>query len=110
MPGGTDESYGIYVAQIAGLPPQIIKRADEILSKLELQGTLQDHIIREMKGDSPSLFTDAKKSPYKELKEDIEHLKKLKEDVLKIDIENTAPVEVSIRLKKIQEDLKNGKD
>ncbi|MBN1444628.1 MAG: DNA mismatch repair protein MutS [Candidatus Omnitrophica bacterium] len=110
MPGGTDESYGIYVAQIAGIPPQIIKRADEILSKLELQGTLQEHIIGEMRADAPSLFMDAKKSPYKKLKEDIEHLRKLKDDVMALNVENTAPVEVSIRLKKIQEELKNGKD
>lgn len=110
MPGGTDESYGIYVAQIAGIPAGIIKRADEILSKLELQGTLQEHMIREMRADMPSLFREPEKSPYEELKEDIEVLKEVKEEVLSIDVENTAPVEVSVKLKKIQEKItKNGK-
>jgi len=33
--GGTDNSYGIYVAQLAGLPPELIERAKEILSNLE---------------------------------------------------------------------------
>lgn len=33
--GGCDHSYGIHVAQLAGLPPQVIQRAREILSNLE---------------------------------------------------------------------------
>ena len=36
IPGGTDNSYGIYVAQMAGLPAELIERAREILSNLEL--------------------------------------------------------------------------
>ena len=35
IPGGTDNSYGIYVAQMAGLPAALIERAREILSNLE---------------------------------------------------------------------------
>ena len=35
VPGGTDNSYGIYVAQMAGLPPELIARAKEILANLE---------------------------------------------------------------------------
>lgn len=110
MPGGTDESYGIYVAKLAGLPEAIIKRADEILSKLELQGTLREQIIGEMKIDAPSLFGEIKENPYENIKKEIETLKKLKEEILDIDIEKTPPIEVSMKLKKIQEEIKeNGK-
>ena len=35
IPGGTDNSYGIHVAQMAGLPAAVIERAREILSNLE---------------------------------------------------------------------------
>jgi DNA mismatch repair protein MutS len=35
--GGTDKSYGIHVARLAGLPPSVIKRAQEMLAKLEKQ-------------------------------------------------------------------------
>jgi len=35
VPGGADRSYGIHVAQIAGLPKPVIQRADEILKQLE---------------------------------------------------------------------------
>ncbi len=34
IPGGTDRSYGIHVAQMAGIPSQIIRRAGEILTSL----------------------------------------------------------------------------
>jgi len=35
VPGGTDESYGIEVAALAGVPPKVIKRAKEILASIE---------------------------------------------------------------------------
>ncbi|MGB9673095.1 MAG: DNA mismatch repair protein MutS, partial [Anaerolineales bacterium] len=35
IPGGADRSYGIHVAQLAGLPKPIIQRANEILNELE---------------------------------------------------------------------------
>lgn len=35
LPGGADQSYGIEVAQLAGLPPEVISRAREILRELE---------------------------------------------------------------------------
>jgi len=38
-PGGCDDSYGIYVAKLAGIPESIIKRSKEILSELELGST-----------------------------------------------------------------------
>ncbi|MBA3522768.1 MAG: DNA mismatch repair protein MutS, partial [Gemmatimonadales bacterium] len=36
-PGGTDRSYGIHVAQLAGLPGQVVHRAHEILATLEAE-------------------------------------------------------------------------
>ena len=35
VPGGTDESYGIYVAKLAGISKQVISRAKQILKELE---------------------------------------------------------------------------
>jgi DNA mismatch repair protein MutS len=37
LPGGADRSYGIHVAELAGLPPVVIARAREILANLEEQ-------------------------------------------------------------------------
>ncbi|HEU5430277.1 MAG TPA: DNA mismatch repair protein MutS, partial [Thermomicrobiales bacterium] len=38
VPGGADRSYGIHVAQIAGIPRGIVRRAREILADLERRG------------------------------------------------------------------------
>ena len=35
VPGGADKSYGIHVAQLAGLPRPVIHRAQEVLAELE---------------------------------------------------------------------------
>jgi Mismatch repair ATPase (MutS family) len=37
IPGGADRSYGIHVAQLAGLPKSVINRAQEVLAELEGQ-------------------------------------------------------------------------
>ena len=34
-PGGSTHSFGIHVAKMAGMPPELIKRANEILKQLE---------------------------------------------------------------------------
>jgi DNA mismatch repair protein MutS len=47
IPGRSDRSYGIQVARLAGLPPQVVRRASEILRSLE-----QDELQR---GGRPSL-------------------------------------------------------
>ncbi|MBN1200265.1 MAG: DNA mismatch repair protein MutS [Anaerolineae bacterium] len=38
MPGGADRSYGIHVAQLAGIPKAVVNRAAEILEELEAAG------------------------------------------------------------------------
>jgi len=40
IPGGADRSYGIHVAQLAGLPPAVVRRAQDILKQLQ-NGSLQ---------------------------------------------------------------------
>ena len=40
IPGGADRSYGIHVAQLAGLPPTVVRRAQDILKQLQ-NGSLQ---------------------------------------------------------------------
>ena len=41
VPGGTDDSYGIDVAKLAGLPPKVISRARAILAEMESQAAAQ---------------------------------------------------------------------
>jgi DNA mismatch repair protein MutS len=41
VPGGADRSYGIHVAALAGLPPQLLARARQVLAELERQRPLE---------------------------------------------------------------------
>jgi DNA mismatch repair protein MutS len=41
LPGGADRSYGIHVAELAGLPRPVINRAQEILAELESESAQQ---------------------------------------------------------------------
>ena len=38
VPGGADRSYGVHVAQLAGIPPSVVARAWDLLSELERDG------------------------------------------------------------------------
>ena len=42
LPGGTDESYGVHVAKLAGVPKSVTKRANEILKTLERKSIIKD--------------------------------------------------------------------
>jgi len=42
VPGGADRSYGIHVAQLAGLPGSVIHRAEEVLATLEKRGDKEE--------------------------------------------------------------------
>jgi len=44
IPGSTDDSYGIYVGKIAGIPKEVISRAKRILTQLELNSNLKEKI------------------------------------------------------------------
>ena len=50
IPGGADKSYGIHVAQIAGLPRSVVHRAEEVLNTLESNrqrnGSRRGHVSR----------------------------------------------------------------
>src|SRR5690606_41017848 len=39
MPGGSEHSFGIHVAKMAGMPPKLVARATEILKRLEQERT-----------------------------------------------------------------------
>ena len=44
VPGGTDESYGVHVAKLAGVPQVVTKRANEILRSLERKSVLGEKV------------------------------------------------------------------
>jgi DNA mismatch repair protein MutS len=50
VPGGADKSYGVHVAQLAGIPRQVVRRAEEVLEELERKGDAKSRrkAMREM--------------------------------------------------------------
>jgi len=89
--GGCDDSYGIYVAKIAGVPKEIIARGKKILTRLEIQGNLQDKIRSHKQGEVQlTLFSPQQDPATQEIKGEIDRL----------DIDSLTPIEA---LNKIQE-------
>jgi DNA mismatch repair protein MutS len=94
VPGGADRSYGIHVAQLAGLPKTVIHRAEEILEELERdsqRSPIRPRRIAEIR--QLALFPET--SPI------IEELKKL-------DIESMTPLEALNRLYELQRKVGSG--
>ncbi|HOC03226.1 MAG TPA: DNA mismatch repair protein MutS, partial [bacterium] len=87
IPGGTDESYGIYVAKLAGIPEEIINRSKEILTELE---SLEKFSSRKDEIQQLDLFT-YHTDPL---------LEKLKNEIQEINPDNITPLDA---LKKIVE-------
>jgi len=65
--GGTDQSYGIHVAQLAGLPAQVVERAREIMAMLEKTGEAADSISPIVDSKLPPAHRVPAESEYREL-------------------------------------------
>ena len=106
IPGGTDKSYGIHVAKIAGIPKNVIKRADEILKKIEKdihvddkkeKSTYQKHTQLIFPTENIQMETENKKS---EIETEIRELK----------IEKMTPLNALVKLEELKKKVieKNG--
>jgi DNA mismatch repair protein MutS len=54
LPGGADRSYGVHVAQLAGMPKPVVLRAQELLEELEARGA-EARPARSSKAETPQL-------------------------------------------------------
>ncbi|MEB8330066.1 DNA mismatch repair protein MutS [Flavobacteriaceae bacterium KMM 6897] len=93
-PGGSEHSFGIHVAKMAGMPQQVIHKANKILKKLE-------------KAHSNEELTDNLKAVQNEMQLsffnlDDPLLSQIKEEILHLDINTLTPVEALMKLNEIQ--------
>ena len=51
--GGSEHSFGIHVAKLAGMPPTIVKRANEVLKQLETNNRNDNALTKDL-GDLPA--------------------------------------------------------
>lgn len=92
--GGSEHSFGIHVAKMAGMPQQVIKRANKILKKLE-----KSHSNEELTNKVKSIKDDMQLSFFKL---DDPLLEEIKEEILLTDINTLTPVEALMKLNEIK--------
>ena len=95
--GGTDNSYGIHVAQMAGLPKPVIERAREILSNLENKELTPHQLPGMAKRKSGRTVDENQLSIFKDKEES-----KIKDKIKKIDINNLTPIEALNKLNELK--------
>ena len=99
--GGSEHSFGIHVARMAGMPKSVVARADEILKKMEEgrdKGELAKpvaEIAGEREGLQLSIF---------QLDDPV--LKQIRDEILDLDIDNLTPMEALNKLYSIRKFLK----
>jgi DNA mismatch repair protein MutS len=69
IPGGADRSYGVHVAQIAGLPRPVVERARELLHQLETQGSDFQPATKKQKAVNPAQQPMFVEGPHPALKD-----------------------------------------
>ncbi len=96
IPGGCDHSYGIHVAQLAGLPREVISRAREILANLESEALTAS--------DIPKLAQHHhRKSPVAQLNLFSELEQSLQEELKKLDPNQLTPLEALNKLEQLRQ-------
>ncbi|WP_133551856.1 DNA mismatch repair protein MutS [Pedobacter duraquae] len=100
IPGGSEHSFGIHVAKLAGMPPKLINRANEILKKLELDRTEGQSIkdsIKKVQNQAYQLHMFAIDDPV---------LVKIRDTLNNLDVNVLTPVEALLKLDEIQRLIK----
>ncbi|TRO64544.1 DNA mismatch repair protein MutS [Gramella sabulilitoris] len=102
VPGGSEHSFGIHVAKMAGMPQMVLHRANKILAKLEASHSMEDSgaVLKQSAEDEMQLSFFNLDDPL---------LEDLKQELLGIDIDTLTPVEALMKLNEIKRMLGNNK-
>lgn len=99
--GGSEHSFGIHVARMAGMPRSVVHRAEEILKELE-----QSHERKELAKPIADLAGHREGMQLSIFQLDDPVLKQIRDEILGIDINNLTPMEALNKLYNIQKYLK----
>ncbi len=99
--GGSEHSFGIHVAKMAGMPRSVVKRADEILHELE-----QSHEKQELAKPIADIAGHREGLQLSIFQLDDPVLKQIRDEILGLDIDNLTPVEALNKLYNIKKYLK----
>ena len=95
VPGGTDESYGVHVAKLAGVPQVVTKRANEILRSLERKSVLGEKVQEKENKQVASGQLDLYNYKLAEIAHEID----------KINIDELTPIQALNEIVKIKEKI-----
>ena len=97
--GGSEHSFGIHVAKMAGMPQSIVRRADEILHRLE-QENRQEGIGSKPKIQAASKSQDGIQLSFFQLDDPV--LCQIRDEILHLDVNNLTPIEALNKLNDIK--------
>lgn len=96
--GGSEHSFGIHVAKIAGMPPSIIERANEVLKQLEANNRNDAALTKDL-GDVAQQRSGYQLSFF-QLDDPV--LSQIRDEILNIDINHLTPMEALNKLNDIK--------
>lgn len=96
LPGGSAHSFGIHVAQLAGMPTSLVLRAHEILQNLEKDHVLEDNIdkLKEMPKANYQMSLFGAEIP--------EGLQKIEDQLKELDVNSLSPIEALLKLNELK--------
>ncbi|MDA3880013.1 MAG: DNA mismatch repair protein MutS [Prolixibacteraceae bacterium] len=95
--GGSNHSFGIHVARMAGMPKSLVKRSDEILKQLE-DTHRRDSLSKPL--DNISAGREGMQLSFFQLDDPV--LKQIRDEIMNLDINNLTPVEALNKLNEIK--------
>jgi len=102
--GGSNHSFGIHVAKLAGMPVEVLKRAESILKELEKEHQMTGGAERKGKAKKQQLLNDsndtAMQLSFFQLNDPV--LEQIREELVSIDINTLTPVEALMKLNEIK--------
>ena len=100
--GGSEHSFGIHVARMAGMPKSIVKRADEILHQLEKENRQEgiSSSTRNKMSSSKTSQTDGVQLSFFQLDDPV--LCQIRDEILHLDINTLTPIEALNKLNEIK--------
>ncbi len=98
IPGGSNHSFGIYVAKLAGMPMLVVEKANKILKKLEKNNS-QDKVNKSLK----SIQNEEMQLSFFQI--DDSQLKSIREEILATNIDALTPIEALMKLNEIKKML-----
>jgi len=95
IPGGSEHSFGIHVAKMAGMPTSVIHRANKMLKKLE-----QSHSADDIKDKLKQATQEEAQLSFFKLDDPL--LEEIKEEILATNIDTLTPIEALMKLNEIK--------